>query len=345
MKKIHLIILLFLLELSLSAQAGKTWNVTFPIQIKLKSKSIPTPPKFYGKMSSILIFNNLLISIEPYNDTIFSIFELPNCNFISSFGINGRGPNEFATPDSRNAFVTKNGITFKDLSERFISIDLTNYLKNRTYVLHITKLPGELEILNNSFWLNDSTICGLPYIGGRFNKPYIRYNINTKKIDPFGIWPNIYPHRKETEKQSWIIYAGRSRVKPDQSMFVTFMFNIKMFRIYMNSGELFKEIILETQDNFFEGNEIRSYPKMYYTCIRTTDKYIFALNTACSIAEMPKKVPTLEIWDWNGKPIAEIQLDIPVNQFDITQDGKLVYCNDWNTMDKLYIYDVSGIIK
>ncbi len=343
MKRVFIFILVLSISQRVFPQPGKMWKLDFPSQVELKSKSISIPPKIFAQLSSIIVHNNLLISIEPNNDTIFSVFELPGCKYVASFGINGRGPNEFNRPDARNAVSTKNGICFKDLSDRFIDLDLTSFTKNKSFKSHITKLPGEIEALNNGFRLNDSIICGMPYVGGKDNKPYIRYNINSKKVESFGTWPSLYP--KVNDELLWLIYPGRSRVKPDQSMFVTFMFNIKMFRIYKNTGQLYKEIIMETQDNFFEGQWIRSYPVTYYTCVRVTDKYIYALNASCIGPEMPKKNPTLEIWDWNGNPVTKIQLDIPVSQFDIANDGKILYCIDWSTMDRIFTYNLEKILR
>jgi hypothetical protein len=343
MKRFSFALFILTMNLILVAQSNRTRKVDFPKQIKLINQAISIPPKIYAQLSSIIIYNNLLISIEPNNDTIFSVFKLPSCKFISSFGINGRGPNEFARPDARNAVATKLGLNLKDLSDRFINIDLSDFIKTNVFNISFTKLPGELEALNNGFQLNDSVICGMPYMGGRNNKPYIRYNLKTKKVETFGTWPELYP--KEREKIFWLIYSGRSRVKPDKSMFATFMFDVKMFRIYKNTGELYKEVIIETQDNFFNGQWIRSYPLNYYTCIRATDSYLYALNEACSGPEMPKNLPTLEIWDWNGNPVAKIQLDISVSQFDITKDGKMMYCIDWSTMDKIFTYNLESVIK
>ena len=48
---------------------------------------------------------------------------------------------------------------------------------------------------------------------------------------------------------------------------------------------------------------------------------------------MPTKLRKLEIWAWNGNPIASFQPDRPVSQFDITSDGEEMYCIDWETMD------------
>lgn len=343
MKSIYAIILAILTGLCLNAQSSRPKNTEFPIQIEPSSRSITIPPKIYGHLSSIIIYKNLLVSIEPYNDTIFSVFKLPSCKYLGCFGINGRGPDEYFRPDARNAVATNNGVLLKDLSDRFIFTDLNNYLENRTFRTRVIKVPGELEALNNGFLLNDSIVCGMPYVGGRENKPYVKFDMNTKKVEYFGYWPTLYKGVKD--KANWILYSGRSRVKPDRSMFVTFMFYVRMFRIYRCSGELYQEVILETPQKLIENGELRPYPKQFYTCIRVTNDLILALNTACSGPEMPKTNPTLEIWNWNGKPVAKVLLDRPISQFDIENEGKLLYCIEWNTMDKIFVYNLSEVLK
>ena len=316
-------------------------KLDFPIEVDLKSTSISIPVKVYGKLSSVIIYNDLLLCIEPFSDSIYSVFKLPSCSFIGSFGTNGRGPNEFNQPAASNTSLYENGIVSYDLSDRFFKIDLSEYITNKTVKVSNIKLPGEISMLNNGFMLNDSIIIGKPYVGGKDNSPFVRYNINSGKVESFGIWPDIYP--VDREKLFWSIYSGRSRVKPDQSMFATFVFKVKMFQIYKSNGDLYKEKIIETQEDFFENEWIRPYPIQYYTCVRATDSYIYALNVACPGPKMPENIPTLEIWDWEARPIAKISLDIPVNQFDISKDGKFMYCIDWNTMDKIFLYDLTRI--
>lgn len=345
MKRFLLGILIFCVIISSfqSCRKSRFSKLDFPIYVNLKCKPIDIPIKIYGKLSSVVIFNDLLVSIEPYGDSIFSVFKLPSCSYIGSFGMNGRGPNEFNQPAGSNTSLYENGIVFYDLSDRFFKIDLTEYITNRTFKISTIKLPGEISTLNNGFMLNDSIICGKPYFGGKDNSPFIMYNINSRKIESFGIWPDIYPEDKK--KLFYSIYQGRSRVKPDQSMFATFVFKVKMFQIYKSNGDIYKEKIIETQDNFFENGWIKPYPNFYYTCVRTTDSYIYTLNVSCPGPKMPENKPTLEVWDWEARPIAKIALDISVNQFDITKDGKFMYCIDWNTMDKIFLYDLTKVLN
>lgn len=342
MLKLVLFLVLFVIPSVLYPQ-GKVQKIVFPISKSVSHKTISIPPKIYASLSTILIYENYLVSIEPDSDTIFSIFQLPGCKYIGSFGKIGRGPGEFFTFDARNAFVTQDGIKFKDTRNQFVEVNLRSYLKTGKPSLTIIKLPGEMDTMSDGFQLNDSIYCGRPYMGGRDNKPYIRCNIKTKVVETYGEWPNLYP--KERQKTFWTLYGGRSRVKPDKTMYVSFLNVIKMFRIYDSAGNLKKEVVMELQDNLFDGDWIKSYPVLYYTCIRTTNKYIYALNIACRGPDSPKTIPSLEIWDWNGNPIANLKLDIPVSQFDITRDGKSVYCIDWVTMDKIFLYDLGDIIK
>ena len=85
-----------------------------PILAELKSEEVHLTDKAFGstieligtplsfkeniKPQQLLIKNKYLITKNDRKDSVFMIFELPDLQCISAFGVIGRGPDEFVYP-------------------------------------------------------------------------------------------------------------------------------------------------------------------------------------------------------------------------------------------------------
>ena len=85
----------------------------FPKKISPKYEEYEVPPVLL-KPSRLIIIDTLLLVYQGRPDTIFSLFKLPECSFITSFGIKGRGPDEFSLvfPNSLGPVYGNQSINF-----------------------------------------------------------------------------------------------------------------------------------------------------------------------------------------------------------------------------------------
>ena len=118
-----------------------------------------------------------------------------------------------------------------------------------------------------------------------------------------------------------------------------------MFMIYNSNCTIEKKILLEKQKDFFDGKWITKNPIKYYTCVRATNEYLFVLCHNEHTQNLPNNKPTLEIWDWNGNPIAYLKLDQPICSFDVTDDNSKIYATSFNDMDKIFLYKIRKYIN
>ncbi|MBS3742274.1 MAG: hypothetical protein KGY74_09155 [Candidatus Cloacimonetes bacterium] len=325
---------------------GNPYIHTSPIKENIISQINQVKPVIYSQRSSTIIFKNYLVQIETWSDTLFHVFNLPDCRYIGGFGRKGRGPKELPFHDAYGATSYKNGIRIYDIYKGLVFIDLTKFDSDKNISIEKKiKLPGELMVLNDIFLLNDNTIIGSNNTQDklRFKYKYTRYNIYSKKIDYFGQYPDYYRENKRKLYPS--IYSSRSVVKPDETKFASFSRLIKMFRIYRYDGTLLKEVFLKKQEDFFDGKWIRKNPINYYKCIRATNEYLYALCHNEHTQNLPNNKPTLEIWDWKGNPIAYLKLDQSICSFDVTDDNSKVYATSFNDMDKIFSYKIKNYIK
>ena len=335
-----------------SGQTTTIKNILFPINKNLVSKSFQIPPVVYSMRPGLVITGKYIVMIEPTADNIFTIFELPNCKYIGGFGKLGRGPNEFELPNAFSATRIPGGIRIFDRGE--YEVNFSNFPSQKTFsVIQTLKYPPQIQILNSPFRLNDSVIIGIPYpssdkqdknfVSGFSKRPYIRYNLNSKKIDFFGEYPKLYPDKYFVN--FWLIYFHNTVVSPDNKRFASFGTQVKMFRIYNANSTLEYEEIMKTQNDFFEGQWIRKNAYRFYSSVKATEKYIYAICENEYLNNLLNNKPTLEIWDWNANPIATFQLDRSVAAFDVTNDNRKLYFIDRQTQDKIFMHDLSGLVK
>ena len=338
----HIILILFIFfNLNYKASTQKVKAIRFPIEKDLSSSAIKVPPVVYAKTPGVVITGNYLIVMRTDSDPLFSVFKMPDCNYLGDFGTLGKGPKDFERPDARTATATNKGFKIFDIHKGLLFVDIKNFSSNKSFNIKQIKLPGELYILNDPIQVNDSIIYGLPYVG-KSDKLYVKYNIQSSEVDYFGDYPSVYPDKYK--KHFWSIFWRHSVVKPDGSKFATFFDGVKMFRIYDNFGNLEKEVVMEIQD-MFSGQQLKKHTINYYRVVKATDQYLYALCFNERRDNLLDHKPTMEIWDWKGNPVAALTLDKSILSFDVTRDNKTLYCMDMQAVDKIFIYLLDPVFK
>lgn len=313
-------------------------KINFPIDQNLTAQAIKVPPEIYAKIPGFVISDSFLVMMRMYTEPLFLVFELPDCKYLGGFGSLGRGPDEFELPDSRNGIATEKGFLIYDVRKGLYHIDLSkSILNNRPITNKRIKLPGELFLINDLIQLNDSIIVGYPY-PDKSDKPYVKYNFKSNKIEYFGEFPTIFP--KSKKEHFWPIFWRHSVAKPDGKKFASFFDNFKMFHIYNQNGNLVNETIMEIQDIFI-GKERKSNLITYYHTVKATNEFIYALCLNEQSDNLLNYKPTLEIWNWEGNPVAAYTLDRDVFSFDVTDDNKYIYCMDRQTNDNIFVYSLN----
>jgi len=339
-----------LLLISLHCAGQTTINkVQFPIQKDLKCSTIEVEPVLIAKSPGLVISNNYIVFLRSKGDNIFSIFSFPSLNHIGDFGTIGKGPNEFLLPDVKNAVASNDGFILFDVSRKvFVHINISKLIENRNFVEKHIEVPRELYTLNDAHIVSDKVIWGMPYPKVEKEKVqskymYTSYNTISNQVEYFGVYPDIYKNRSEVEL--WTAFYRHSIVKPDGKRIASFFDSIKMLRIYNQSKKLIKELIMETQDYFSNSYRQEHGIKHYYKVVKSTEQYIFALCYNAPKSMFFEIMPTIEVWNWDGEPIANFKMSNSILTFDVTSDNKKIYCVDYIDTNKFYVYDIESILN
>lgn len=316
--------LLFLIALPVawSGCSNMERNKTeFPALKTLSADSIVVPPVLLS-VTRLFVANDMLVAYEQKKDTMFSFWSLPTCKYLFSAGCKGEGPDDFLMLD-RTFIETAQGFkTFEIASNKIkeVIVDTTGYFRVKT-----TPLNVETRGLNRFLFLKDTTYCFIP------DKEDAEYALLDKKgkLRYFSEYPQGLLSKKEDEMNRFA-YNKLTISSPKGDKFAAFYAYIKLCRIYDHTGKLLTETLLDTPTHIDTKNREVFY--RYYPCVDENNIYIL------STVEEGQKV--LEIWDWNGNPIAHYLLDKDIRHIAVSSNNHKIYAIDNDREGVIYVYDL-----
>ncbi len=313
----------------------------FPKESLLSSEIIYVPPVLLSPENMVIYGNHMLV-LDSRKDTLFSIFELPSCRFLGGAGLKGRGPGEFSIADARSLTADKDGIFLFDGGganqiKRIHIVDDKLSFETSAYIKSLTPVNGFLDLGNDE-------ICYAPYdVDMKNDLEYVIMNIkdgSVKEVSPYPGLTNNYANGVER----MFAYLKNGVVKPDKSRFASFYVRFKFLRIHDAEGEVLKNVNVEiepynkTYDSDYTKRFIAygSYPK-------ATDKYIYVFCANRYADDLPAGRTELQIWDWDGMPVAKYVLDQRLDCFAISERDGLLYAINNLEEDRIYTYQIPEI--
>lgn len=332
----------FIFTLSLFLYAGCTHKQThdrpllirrFPVEGKLTAQVRPIPPVAMTPQAMFATGNYLLL-YNTQKDTLFDIFRLPDLVLLYSAGIKGQGPQDFYDLERRMFEPTAKGFKVFSQPDRKIKevvvSDSGLWVNNDnaiTYKIDETPLNGVLPV-------KDSTLI---YWGGvESEKEYVLFDTQegSRMFSSYPAWEN-----DQREELPIFTYVKNSVLDADHTRFISFYGYFKRFRIHSVEGELLKEVTVQTppyEDKLAENPLDRTV--YYFTPPQTDGNYIYILCKNSTRTE--EKAPELQIWNWEGEPVARYELDRPLTLFDISPQHHKLYAVDGEHEAEVYVYDL-----
>lgn len=345
MKNINLLVLL--VTICFSCQSGKKgdrniYTVTsFPIQQELKAdvRKIDKPI-FISRV--MFVSNDYLYLYKEKDSTLFDIFKLPSCIYYSSTGIIGGGPDDFMLLDPRSFQPTEHGFKVMEAGTHILkSVILDDKVLKNEKTERI--LEGR-DAINGFYPLNNETYLSLGSINSEFEFRFI--NHRSGECIEFGEYPVWTEINVEQPFQRFMTYLKSCVVHSESGRFAVFYARFKRFRIYSNKGKLLKDINVKVdpyssdieadfmeQMSYYMGQPVAIGNCIYALCGNRKENDLTVSN--------PKN--ELQVWDWEGNPIACYQLDKRVSSFAISEKYNKMYAFDGLTENEIYIYDLPSV--
>jgi hypothetical protein len=286
--------------------------------------------------------SNLLIYKEKENQ-LFSIFSLPDCSYLGSFGERGQGPNDFGVLDPRSFQSTETGFKVLELGSAILKT--VAFEDNKLSVVHSEKMIQSPELSNGFYPLSDSVYLTFGEIAKQ--NEFTLFNKKSKTVTEKGSYPQWGASEIMEPSQLFFTYLKVCVVHPGGQKFAAFYSRFKRLRIYDSSVTLLHDINVQIEpcSTNFEV-EMNKRPIYYIGRPQAIGDYIYALcaNSEGYGPEISGSYE-LQVWDWDGNPTACYQFDRRVSVLTISEKHNKIYALDMFNDDELYVYDLPKLKK
>ena len=331
MKEIRLLLVFAVLTAFLGGCKKSSVEVrevaSFPLESSLVADSVSIPPVAYSPFK-MFIEPDRLVLFSLGKRPLFDFFSFPGLEYLYSYGDIGNARNEFSQFDSNITHVSGNCYrVYQQYKKKIVEITLTEKGVVLTDELDV-KIDG---MLSGFSFLEKERFLSFPWQGE--NAEYVIWNAETLTPSPFGEFPQY--EDLSTGQDANRIFVRSPYPCPDGSRFVSFYGFFPRFRIYTSDGKLQTDVLLTqgTVDKVLpSGVRNRKY---YATKAVATASRFYVLS---NVYELKDRIPVLQIWDWEGRPLAQYRLDRDWSCFSVSESEHRIYAVSSTAVDKIYVY-------
>lgn len=276
--------------------------------------------------SSVVVYDNTL-------DSIFTLIDVRNPYEFLRFGKKGQGVNEFLQPFSfQNIGEGYRMGVYDVFKHSLFSIDL-NAVKARekeSFPLIVRDSMNSINIIPTIY----NTFIG---IGFYENELFRLFNDKGSLKSFFE-----YPYRDEVERQipnrvRGMAYQGSVKSNPAMTKLVyavrtapiVFFYNINEDGINKKCQYAFAYPEYKTEVSQHSMSAPQSAEnKMGFIDSYATDQYVYLLYSGKSYKDMKTKAfegSVIYVFDWDGKPVKRLILDIPIKILCVSADNSIIY--------------------
>lgn len=331
---------LFVTFSSCSSRHEKPEEVmAFPVTGSLKStvSSIPKPillPRYMGAM------DDYFFVYKEREDSLFAFFRLDNGRYVHDAGTRGQGPDEFNLLDTRSFDTTCGGNEFRVMEAGSNLLKRVRYEGGKLSVVGSDAVFAQ-GVSNNGFYpLADSMYLTLGRLEG--DAEYGLFNGRTGEYTETGEYPEWFKvERKADTPPPFVPYLKTCVVHPSGQKIAAFYMRFKRFRIYDHALNLLHDVDVKIPPcsiNF--DDPVQQQPVYYVGQPYATERYIYIL---CANSGTDAGVHELQVWDWDGKPVACYALDRKPTMMVVSPKYAKIYALDHRVCDELYTYELPFI--
>lgn len=228
---------------------------------------------------------------------------------------------------------------FLDLnSGRFLKINLTGSIKSGNDVIEVVTAIDSDKF--PYFAVNNDTFI---YCNKNWNERYISL------VKGDNSWKNPVMEKKyirhitsdDFDKLTHSLYYNK---KNEKICVVPFYINHIQIIDLEGKNDIISSAAGNNNWQTVSRNDISGLTILFYTAIRTTDDFIFALYNNRQIAGMGNtpEQRVIHLFDWNGKALTRILLEDSITSFAVDIKNKTLYGLD--NLSYLYRYDISSCL-
>ncbi len=322
----------------------------FPQSYNLSNKTVPDIDVI-GITDLSIYESNILFSTKK-TDSLWAVFTLPEYDYRGSILSKGNGPFEFVqSPEV--GYQTK---LFKEKGELVAGV--YDSQKGKVFKVNIDKSLTtnklDIAILNDSlspFLFNFMMIEDDKYFCKEIRNnqtQQIRYLIEGNRKSTPAVFEKLNQATIK-EREDVNILSTITKMNYDNDIIVEMPIGLNYINMYTLDGAFSKTVCIgDKLDNIERIQNKSRFDRIYtFADLRLFENFwgVIHIDEDEKTYQLGrKKLPLIYLFDWQGKPIAELKLDHFITSFDIDLKNGSLYTFDVHS-DELYRYDVKGILS
>ncbi|UJP65396.1 hypothetical protein [Mongoliitalea daihaiensis] len=320
----------------------------FPLEVNLNKKGFPEVNSV--GMREIKILENYLIIEKSSSGALWEIYDLPDYKFLGSFFKIGDGPLEFMQGSDLNkvAFEKENGSLLAYMYDfqkgRVMKFNVSESLELDQEVL--TEYVGDIIPFSFAFAKLDSNTFFVKEVFNR-DTQQVRYTITNGKKKPLDVAAKLNDVTIQEGEDFNILstLTGYNRIK---DRVIEAPIGLNNINIYAIDGTFKKSICLEEKLSDIKQIQSTFRWNRIYTIANLSlfDDFfgIVFINENEGVYQMSrKKLPSILLFDYEGKPLAKIGTGEHFTSFDIDFKNQTMYTFDVHS-DEFIKYDLQNIL-
>ncbi len=280
---------------------------------------------------AMFVFDGKLGIYKEREDFMLDFYTLPDFKFICSTAPRGQGPDDLIGLECRNIEASDTAFSaLEHMTWRLKTMTLTG--DSEMKVVGVSK-PLEARGAINMFHRLDS----LHYLslGSTSNqKEFCIFDLSDGSAHEVGEYPEwIDASTVANGMPLQLPYGKFLAVSPDEKKFVAFYWHFDRVRFFDFDCRLVNDVTVTHKRDVARQKDVNGLLTCYYGVKAAGDK-IYALHADTDSTRM------LEVWDWDGSPIAAFKLDRPVTIMTVDTAYHRLITKDAEHPNEIYLYEL-----
>ncbi|WP_192348900.1 BF3164 family lipoprotein [Algoriphagus sp. Y33] len=320
----------------------------FPVKFSLGKKT--TPNIDIIGIRSFAIYDSILILNTTKEDGLWSLYSLPNHQYLNSFLKRGEGPLELIQGPS---LASKTKITREEgqLVAYLYDFQKGGALKFNieesinSKILQISKLNTSIPPFLFEFIMIDSSTFFIKEIGN-MDTQQIRYLYKNGYRTTLPILDKLN-QASILQGEDFNILSALTKLSDIHQKFVEMPIGLNYINLYSLDSTLAKTICIG--EKLFDISNIQkenTWDRVYtFSDLRVFDDFfgvVFINEDIKTYQTNRTHFPSILLFNWEGEPLAELKLENHITSFDIDFINNELYTFDVQS-DEFYKYDMSTI--
>jgi len=319
----------------------QTFSLNNGVEVDLESMDI------LG-VNGFRVYDSLLIMSTRDTEGFWYFLSLPDCRYLGKFLTMGQGPYEFYEPPAveQSEVMRENGNLFAVIYHfhqgKLYKMNIDESLRNRQ--LNIKTIHDALPTELFDFVMIDSLTYFCKEISDNETQQNRYILVSGERIVPRNF--EKLNSAQIRDHEDYNLLATQTKYNFTNGKFVEITARLNYINMYSTDGSFAKTICVgkrldniekiqdtDFRDRLYTFSDLRQFPRFWGVVLR---------NEA-SFTKERTQLPSILLFDWNGKPLAQLNLTDFAQEFDIDLINGHLYTLDRKT-DVFCRYDIRDIL-